>query len=176
MLGDWLLKSGARSDEQMVDLEGMVFRQEWLLPHDSPHGMLIYAMVQELATWVHYRNLRQRVEERGDPVLSRLLRLIAVDERSHHAFYHQQVVQVFLRLDRGETLEQLRRVLLTFSMPAVYLLAESRQRVAAIRGLGIFDEDVFSREVYHPILEALGVHHRELRQGPVVRKSQPSGW
>jgi len=58
-------------------------------------------------------------------VLSRLLRLIAVDERSHHAFYHQQVVQVFLRLDRGETLEQLRRVLLTFSMPAVYLLAES---------------------------------------------------
>jgi acyl-[acyl-carrier-protein] desaturase len=173
-LGDWLLKSGARSDEQMADLEGMVFRQEWQLPQDSPHGMLIYAMVQELATWVHYRNLRERVEERGDPALSRLLGLIAVDERSHHAYY-RRVVQLFLELDRGETLEQLRRVLLAFSMPAVYLLAESRRRVAAIRELGIFDEDVFGREVYHPILEALGVHHRELRQGPAVRKSEPSG-
>src|SRR5262245_10711487 len=105
-LGDWLLRSGLRTDEQMADLEGRVYAREWQLPHDSPHGMLIYAMVQELATWVHYRNLRRRVDERGDPALSRLLDLIAVDERSHHAFY-RRVVQLFLALDRRETLEQL---------------------------------------------------------------------
>src|SRR5262249_33425850 len=48
-LGDWLLKSGARSDEQMADLETMVFERAWNLPHDSPLGMLVYAMTQELA-------------------------------------------------------------------------------------------------------------------------------
>src|SRR6476469_3355982 len=80
-LGDWLLRSGLRSDEQMADLEERVFAHEWDLPHDSARGMLIYGMVQELATWVHYRNLRQRVDECGDPALSTVLNLIAVDER-----------------------------------------------------------------------------------------------
>src|SRR5437868_2664563 len=80
-LGDWLRKSGARSEEQMADLEDQVFQHEWDLPHDSPEGMLIYAMTQELATWVHYRNLRHKVVEcGGDPALERLLDLIAVDE------------------------------------------------------------------------------------------------
>src|SRR6202030_3206968 len=32
-LGDWLLKSSSRTDEQMADLEGMVFAQEYHLPH-----------------------------------------------------------------------------------------------------------------------------------------------
>jgi acyl-[acyl-carrier-protein] desaturase len=169
-LGDWLLRSGMRTDEQMADLEGQVFATEWELPHDSPQGMLVYAMVQELATWVHYRNLARRVEEHGDPALSRLLGLIAVDERSHHAFY-RSVVRLFLQLDREATLEQLRRVLLTFAMPAVHLLADSRQRVAAIKELGIFDEDVFLQEVYVPVLATLGLEHHELRQSKKTRKS-----
>jgi acyl-[acyl-carrier-protein] desaturase len=162
-LGDWLLRSGLRTDEQMADLEGQTFAHEWQLPHDSPTGMLIYAMVQELATWVHYRNLARRVDERGDPALSRLLQLIAVDERSHHAFC-LSVVRLFLQLDRQATLEQLRRVLLNFAMPAVHLLADSCRRVAAIKALGIFDEDTFRREVYAPVLAALGVRNREMRQ------------
>jgi acyl-[acyl-carrier-protein] desaturase len=169
-LGDWLLRSGMRTDEQMADLEGQVFRHEWQLPHDSPQGMLIYAMAQELATFIHYRNLRRRVDERGDPALSRLLGLIAVDERAHHAFY-REVVGLFLKLDRGETLEQLRRVLLSFAMPAVHLLAESRRRVSVIKGLGIFDEDVYVQEVFQPILAALGVNHRELRPPGAGRKA-----
>src|SRR5258707_1314066 len=57
-LGDWLLRSGHRTEEQMADLESRVFAHEWNLPQDSAQGMLIYAMTQELATWVHYRNLR----------------------------------------------------------------------------------------------------------------------
>jgi acyl-[acyl-carrier-protein] desaturase len=161
-LGDWLLRSGTRTEEQMADLEGQVFAHEWNLPHDSPSGMLIYAMVQELATWVHYRNLRRKVDEQGDPALSALLGLITVDERAHHAFY-RSVVQMFLRLDRQETLEQLRRVLLTFSMPAVHLLADGRRRMEAIRRLEIFSEDIFLHEVYQPILTVLGVNHQELR-------------
>jgi acyl-[acyl-carrier-protein] desaturase len=169
-LSDWLLRSGARTEEQMADLEGQVFAHEWNLPHDSPQGMLIYAMVQELATWLHYRNLRVKVDERGDGALSKLLSLIAVDERAHHAFY-RRVVEVFLEIDRAETLDQLRRVLLTFSMPAVHMLAESRQRVAQINSLGIFDEDMCLREVYQPILNVLGLSARELRRAPKIRTS-----
>jgi len=162
-LGDWLLRSGHRTEEQMADLESRVFAHEWNLPQDSAPGMLIYAMTQELATWVHYRNLRERVGiEGGDPALSRLLDLIAIDERAHHTFY-LRVVQVFLEIDRPATLEQLRRVLHGFAMPAVHLLADSAQRVAQIKALHIFDEETYLREVYEPILEALAVKRRELR-------------
>src|SRR5260221_6935219 len=49
-LGDWLLRSGQRSDEQMADLERSIFAHEWDLPHDSHLGMLAYAMGQDRAT------------------------------------------------------------------------------------------------------------------------------
>jgi acyl-[acyl-carrier-protein] desaturase len=171
-LGDWLLRSGMRTDEQMDDLERQVFAHNWNLPEDSPQGMIIYGMVQELATWLHYRNLRRCVDERGDPALSRLLGLVSVDEKAHHAFY-RKVVQIFLDLDRPGTLEQLRRVLTGFSMPAVHMLADGRQRVAAVKALGIFDEDAYVQDVYLPILAALGVDRREMRQRTATRKSRP---
>jgi acyl-[acyl-carrier-protein] desaturase len=171
-LGDWLERSGARSDEQMADLAVQVCAHEWQLPHDSATGMLVYAMVQELATWVHYKNLRRRVDEHGDPALSRLLDLVSVDERAHHAFY-TRVVGLFLELDRVQTLEQLRRVLLTFSMPATYLLADSRRRMERVRQLGVFNEEIFLHEVYQPILAALGITHQELRAARAARKSDP---
>lgn len=170
-LGDWLLKSGARSDERMADVEAQVAEHEYDLPEDSAAGMLIYAMVQELATFVHYRNLRRKVDEEGDPCLSHLLGLIAVDERAHHSFY-RRVVQLFLELDRKATLEQMARILLNFSMPAVYLLADSRRRMNEVRALGIFSEEIYFTDVYRPILESLGVSHRELR-GPRGKKSTP---
>jgi acyl-[acyl-carrier-protein] desaturase len=167
-LSDWLLRSGHRTDEQMADLEDQVFAHEWNLPQDSPQGMLVYAMAQELATWVHYRNLRECIGKHGgDPALSRLLGFIAIDERSHHTFY-RRLVQHFLELDRPGTLEQLRRVLHGFSMPAVHLLAESRRRVNQIKMLDIFDEGTFMREVYEPILIVLGVKRRELRRPVLV--------
>jgi acyl-[acyl-carrier-protein] desaturase len=169
-LGDWLLRSGSRTEEQMSDLEAQVFAHEWNLPYDNAAGMLIYAMVQELATFLHYRNLRCRVNEQGDPALSRLLGLIAVDERAHHDFY-ARVVRLFLRLDRKGTLEQLRRVLLTFAMPATHLLADSRQRESEVRALGIFDETIFRREVFVPILQTLGIENCELRRPLASRKS-----
>src|SRR5262245_6070889 len=103
-LGDWLLRSGSRTDEQMADLDGDVFQREWELPHDSQLGMLVYAMVQELATWLSYRNLRLRAEERGgDPALSKLLTLVSVDERAHFDFF-KECVELFLKHDREATL------------------------------------------------------------------------
>jgi acyl-[acyl-carrier-protein] desaturase len=162
-LHDWLLRSGQRTEEQMADFEDRLFRHEWDLPTDSPHGMLIYAMVQELATWLHYRNLRARVNEHGgDPALCKLLQLIATDERAHHAFY-REVVRAFLEVDRPATLAELGRCLHHFRMPATHLIPEGMRRQAAVRALHIFDEDIYVRDVYLPVLEALGVGRAELR-------------
>ena len=87
-LHDWLLKSGMRSEERMADLEGQIYQHPWQLPHDNVVAMLIYAMVQERATSLNYRNLRRKVrEEGGDPALERLLMLLAVDEQTHCSFF-----------------------------------------------------------------------------------------
>jgi acyl-[acyl-carrier-protein] desaturase len=170
-LGDWLRKSGQRSDEQMADLEREVFQREWNLPHDSHLGMLVYAMVQELATGLNYRNLRRRAQERGgDPALEKLLTLVSVDEQAHYSFF-RDCVQLYLKHDPQATLEQMRRVMNDFAMPAIHEMADSRQRVARIKGLEIFSEDIYYREVYLPILATLGVQRSEMRQRLPKRKS-----
>jgi acyl-[acyl-carrier-protein] desaturase len=162
-LADWLLRSGSRSEEQMADMESQIFAQTWDVPHESPVGMLAYAMVQELATGLNYRNLRERVAEEGDPALSRILGLLSVDEQAHHSFF-LRAVRLFLAHDRPETLHQLHRVLHSFTMPVIYELDDGRRRVEAIKELGLFDQRIFYDHVYEPILEALGVGRSELRR------------
>jgi acyl-[acyl-carrier-protein] desaturase len=172
-LSDWLLRSGQRTEEQMADLEADVFRREWNLPHDSHLGMLAYAMVQELATGLNYRNLRRRlVELGGDPALAKLLTLVSVDEQAHYSFF-RECVSLFLKYDRPAMLEQLRRVMNNFAMPAIHEFADGRQRVARIKKLAIFDEDIYYREVYLPILASLGVSRAEMRDRAPRRKSAP---
>jgi acyl-[acyl-carrier-protein] desaturase len=170
-LAEWLLHSGMRSDENLADLETQVAEREWNLPMDSALGMLAYTMVQEQCTWLSYRNLHARVAEAGgDPALMRLLSLIAIDEKAHHGFF-RQCVEVYLKHDRPAMLEQIRRVMNHFIMPAIHELADSRPRVARITALHIFDEDIYFRDVYRPLLETLEVEWSEMRERP--RKSMP---
>lgn len=169
-LGDWLLQSRHRSEEEMADLEGKVFDHNWHLPVDSPLGITIYGMIQELATWVNYRNLRHRVDEIGDPALSRILVLISIDERCHHDFY-RRVVEICLERDRKATLEEMRRVVHTFAMPALHMLADSQQRSAKIKALNIYNEEIFYKDVLRPLLDSLGIAWSEFRQRDPRRKS-----
>jgi acyl-[acyl-carrier-protein] desaturase len=169
-LGDWLLHSKHRSEEQMADLEDQVFAHEWNLPLDSVRGMVIYSMVQELATWLNYRNLRAVVGKDGCPALFKLLGFIMVDERAHFDFF-KGIVQLHLEEDRAGTLEQLRRVMNGFAMPAIYALADGQQRAANVRALRIFDDDIFYEHVYLPTLNCLGVERAEMRNRAATRKS-----
>ena len=161
-LHDWLLKSGLRSEERMADLEVEIFRHSWQLPHDNVVAMLAYAMVQERATALNYRNLRRRTRERGG------------DAQTHHNFFLNSV-RLYLGHDRDGTLEQLRRVMHAFAMPAIYGLVDGRQRVAQIKELEIFDEELYVREVYLPIVEDLGVRRSEMRNRLPDRKSARAG-
>jgi acyl-[acyl-carrier-protein] desaturase len=170
-LGDWLLRSGHRSDEYMMDLEKKVFDREWNLPEGSHLGMLAYAMVQEHATFINYRNLRQRTEELGgDPALDRILRFVSVDEKAHYALFNA-FFELYLQVDRDSAIAALRPVLNHFQMPAIHdLLDESPKRIARIRDLELFNEEIFIRDVYMHFLTTLGISKAELR-GPRVKKS-----
>jgi acyl-[acyl-carrier-protein] desaturase len=83
-------------------------------------------------------------------------------------------VQLYLKFDRPAMMEQLRRVLNNFAMPVIHELADSQPRVARIRALKIFDEEMYYRDVYRPILDALGVSWSEMRGRVSKRKTMPS--
>jgi acyl-[acyl-carrier-protein] desaturase len=168
VLGDWLLKSRHRSDEQMTDLDARVFAEEYNLPSESALGTLCYAMMQELATWQNYVHLRHVVKDLGgDPALEKVLTLISIDERAHYDFF-RKVVGMYLERDRAATLEHLRGVVYNFQMPALDLLVDGPQRIASIRALKIFDEEIFFFQVVEPALAALGLTKADLK----MRKSK----
>jgi acyl-[acyl-carrier-protein] desaturase len=171
VLGDWLLRSGHRTEEYMADLEGKVFAREWNLPHSTPLGMLAYAMVQEHATFVNYRNLRQRTQAKGgDPALEKILSLVTIDEAAHYGLF-KSFYELFLKVDRESAVAALRPVLNQFQMPAIHdLLDENAKRIANIRDLEIFNEEIFMRDVYTHFLNVLDVSKAELR-GPRIKKS-----
>ena len=102
--------------------------------------------------------------------MSKVLALLRVDEVAHHSFF-LKAVRLYLKHDRPGTLEQLRRVLHTFEMPALHLLADSAQRVADIHALQIYNGEIYMREVYLPIIHALGVEWWELRRSRPRPKS-----
>jgi acyl-[acyl-carrier-protein] desaturase len=170
VFGDWLLRSKHRSEEQMADLEGQVFAREWDLPYGNARGMVCYTTFQELATWLHYVNLRKIVQaEGGDPALEQALHLVAIDEKAHYNFF-MKLVRLYLEYDRAGTLEQLRQVVNTFRMPAVHLLADSRRRTQEVKEMRVFDEDIFVYQVLEPALADLGVTRADLRRRKTSRE------
>src|SRR4051794_3652276 len=84
-LAEWLVRSGHRTDEEMrTYANSLLDGGEWELPFDHPRQMIIYTMIQELATWLNYRNLIHLARENQDPALVRVLTLISRDERCHY--------------------------------------------------------------------------------------------
>lgn len=164
-LGDWMLKGGHRTEGQLRDMDNSVFEREWGLKYDDPLASVVYTMVQEVATRVNYQNLR-RVAGGRCPALDRVLELVQIDEAAHGGFF-RQLVSIYLEEDRAGTLERIRLVLNTFTMPADHLLADGRRRVEAIKVLKIFDERVFLTEVVAPLLGQLGLTRADIR-GPKV--------
>ncbi len=171
VLTDWLLKSGHRTEEYMHDLERKVFEREWNLPLGDSLGMLMYAMVQELATFLNYRNLKQRVIAKGgDPALEQILTFVSVDEKAHYGIF-KEFIELFMQVDRDLVLAALRPSLNQFQMPAIHdLLDDNKRRITQIRDLEVFNEEIFMRDVYYYITNALGVTKAEMK-GPRVKKS-----
>jgi acyl-[acyl-carrier-protein] desaturase len=171
VLQEWLVRSRHRTEEQIEEACDWAVFNEWNLPQDDIRGMTCYTMCQELATFVHYRNLRAVVGN-TDPALNKLLALISIDERAHYDFY-VKVMKLHLADDRAGTLVQLKRVLNDFAMPATHLMADSARRQSMVKSLNIFNEGLFFSEVLMPIMEALGIDKSELRNKSLLKKSLP---
>ncbi|HKB04549.1 MAG TPA: acyl-ACP desaturase [Gemmataceae bacterium] len=165
-LEDWLVRSGHRTEQQMEQVADGVFEREWQLRYNDPLASVIYTTFQEMATKLHYRNLRAVAGGRC-PALDKVLELVMIDEAAHAQFF-RQLVSIYLEADREATLEQFRAVANTFTMPADQLLADGRQRVAAVKALKIFDEQVFFNEVFEPLLHQLGLTRADLRRRKIV--------
>jgi acyl-[acyl-carrier-protein] desaturase len=171
---DWLVKSRHRTDEQVADMHREVFSHEWELPYDNARAMICYTTFQELATQIHYTRLRTEVRRAGGcAALERALTLVSTDEAAHADFFRRSL-EIYLQYDRPGTLEQIRRVVNTFKMPAVHMLADSSRRMADVKRMRVFDEDIFMALVYEPILQKLGVSRKELRRKTLREMVVPS--
>jgi acyl-[acyl-carrier-protein] desaturase len=79
-LDRWLIASGNRTPEQMEAFADELLGEEWELPFDHPRQMIIYTMIQERATWLNYKKLREQAVKEGDGALTKALQYISRDE------------------------------------------------------------------------------------------------
>jgi acyl-[acyl-carrier-protein] desaturase len=137
----------------------------WELPFETSREMLVYTLLQELATQLSYINLSKLTAPAGDGALQRMLLLIASDEGSHHKMF-ASCLKVHLTTDRVGTLRDIAHVLQNFEMPAHDVIPDWPRRGAAIERHGVFGPRPFVRRVMLPALERIGVDRRELPRAP----------
>jgi len=162
VLEEWLICSGKRTEEQVRDFENELLGAEWQLPFDSPRQMIIYTMIQELATCINYTNLRRRAENEEDEALARTLRWVSADESAHYNFFRKGV-KTYLALEPDETIADIKFVFEHFAMPAHALIPEWQQRGEAIEASGIYGPKMYLSKIRRPILDDLGITRQQLK-------------
>jgi acyl-[acyl-carrier-protein] desaturase len=161
VIEEWLIRSGRRTQKQMERLNEDILAGQWNLPFETSREMLVYTLLQELATQLSYINLSKLTAPAGDPALQRLLLLIAGDEGSHHRMF-ASCLEVHLTRDRAGTLRDIAHVLKNFEMPAHDVIPDWARRGALIERHGVFGPRPFVRRVMLPALARIGVDRREL--------------
>jgi acyl-[acyl-carrier-protein] desaturase len=155
-LDRWLIASGNRTPEQMEAFADQLLGEEWELPFDHPRQMIIYTMIQELATWLNYKKLRERAQREGDGALMKALQLISRDEAVHYDFFRKGV-KLFMEYEPAETVRDLAYVFDHFQMPARYQIPDYEERIRLIAEEGIYTARDYVKHVKRPILEDLGL-------------------
>ncbi len=158
---EWMLRSNARSKDQMDEFNGLLLAGRWQKPFETSRQMLIYTVFQELATQVNYLNLSKLTAEAGDPALQKILLLIASDEGNHHRLFVDCVLE-HIAVDREGTLVDVAHVVKNFAMPAHDQIPGWEERGRAIESSGIYTGKQFVKRVMLPGLKRLGIDRREL--------------
>jgi acyl-[acyl-carrier-protein] desaturase len=166
---EWLMRSGARTPEQVFDLQNQLMENQWDLPFNTARQMTIYGCFQEMATFVIYVKQEQRSKEMGDECLATIFRLNARDEIAHCRFY-EDVVKVLLEEDRPGTLRDIAHVAKHFEMPGVGIVPDYEDRVQVMREEGKVDRGVFLQKVFFPVLKYLGVTRQELQAAAYAQR------
>jgi acyl-[acyl-carrier-protein] desaturase len=163
VLEEWLLRSGKRTEEQVQDFaQSLLDGKGWELPFDHPRQMMIYTMIQELATGLNYVNLRRRAQSENDGALAGLLRWVAADESAHYNFYRSGV-KAYLRLEPAETVADIRFVFEQFAMPGQTLIPGWEQCSRAIDKAGVYGPRQYLQKVRRPIIDDLGLTREQMK-------------
>lgn len=162
VLEEWLLRSGKRTEEQVREFENALLGAEWQLPFETPRQMIIYTMIQEMATGLNYTNLRQRAKEEGDPALVKTLSWVGADESAHYNFFRRGV-KAYMELEPEETVADIKYVFEQFAMPAHALIPNWEERGRDIEAAGIYGPKMYLAKIRRPILEDLGIGRQQLK-------------
>ena len=162
VLEEWLLRSGKRTEEQVRAFEHELLGAEWQLPFDTPRQMIIYTMIQEMATGLNYTNLRRRAETEQDIALARTLAWVSADESAHYNFFRKSV-KAYLLLEPVETIADIKFVFDHFAMPAHALIPGWAERAEAIEASGIYGPKMYLGKIRRPILEDLNISRQQLK-------------
>jgi acyl-[acyl-carrier-protein] desaturase len=173
-LREYLLRTGQRTTDQIYDYEQQILTKKWSLPFPTARQMSAYGMIQELTTYVFYKKHKQLAIDKGDELLAAIYGLVSRDEIAHFGFY-ASVSRVLLEEDAEGFKRDLAHVFRHFTMPAYDLVPDYGDRVEFMRQAGM-DRGAFVREVWLPVLKAIGLSRHELvgydRRDPAVPEAR----
>ena len=190
-----LLHSGVRTQKQIDEYRDKVNAHTWTMREnhpglDTPLGVAVYAMVQERATFFNYDELRKRIradyglpeqatpEERarGKQIgAAGAFKIVSTDEIAHHAMF-LRIVDIHKKYLPAETLDMISRVFAGFNMPALYLIPNASEMVAALERTRLYTPLKHGRSVANPILDLLGLDNkRALERAVQQAKLLPKG-
>ena len=190
-----LLHSGVRTEEQLSDYRDKVAEHKWTMREnhpglDTPLGVVVYAMVQERATYFNYDELRKRIRSeyglpekatpeeraRGSQIgAAGAFKVVANDEIAHHAIF-LQLFDIYKRYLPYEAFDTLFRVFTGFNMPALYLIPNELEMREALYRTKLYTPLKHGKYVANPILDALGLKDRRALERAVQEaKLLPEG-
>jgi acyl-[acyl-carrier-protein] desaturase len=160
VLGEYLTRSGLRSEAEFAAFEGRVFSTAWRLPFRTRRQMACYGALQEAATYLAYKAQKDKAAAEGDKVLESIFFFLSRDEAAHAGFY-RAVVELELNEDRRGTLADLGYVIANFKMPGNDLIPNYQQRLHET-GAGI-SARTFMNHALLPTLRTLCTSRAEVK-------------
>jgi acyl-[acyl-carrier-protein] desaturase len=155
-----LVRSGARTKQQVVEFRRSVWREVWMAPFDTPRRMIAYAAMQEKATHRNYEQLRKVALAQGATGAAGAIRLVSKDEAFHHAFY-RDVMKLYIEYDEAGTAADLLYVASNFQMPAQHLLPDAADRIRSLVRNRIVSRRSLRDEAILPTINSIGFRDLE---------------
>jgi acyl-[acyl-carrier-protein] desaturase len=160
VLREYLLHSGLRSREQIVAFETEVLAVKWRLPFATSRQMYCYGAIQEAATFLGYKTLKDRAIAANDRVLGAIFTFISRDEAAHAGFY-RTLLGIEFSADRTGTIADLAYVISEFKMPGDGIIPNYKEKLRS-SGMGLTPRS-FLENVLLPTLKTLGTSWREMK-------------
>ena len=113
VLANYQLRAGLVSAEQLRGDLAQEGRKPFTIKFTEPPQVFTYALLQEKATLLYYKQLHQTIEE---PVLKFILRLLIKDEARHFAFF-ASVVGAYIEQFGEQVMPHIKAVVADFKMP-----------------------------------------------------------